>query len=341
MRCFADFVLDSDVCLKQGANPLVLRCPADSFTLTLANAEHDSSLLKSVLSAHLVFEAPSFENVRELAFEKIAEAMNSLTFVTNRKFSVVLLKRIIDWTPGIVDRKAIIFVEVPEWDVAEPQLDQNFIDTARRLLAMSSGSEQHEAMRWYRRAIQATVLEEQFSYFWFALEITAERLKGSEKVPSKCPHCQSALYCEACDKHPVHARYAGDAIKQLIERVHPEDSDEVFKTLQKIRHTLAHGGLISHVIDDLPCSGEQALNKLAFVTWQAISNMFSKPDPDPNTPLDFGYVDNFARRKIVGGAHMVIGMGGDPNNPDIKDVPKVDLSVRQLDDRDRVPDAAR
>jgi hypothetical protein len=200
-----------------------------------------------------------------------------------------------------------------------------------RLLAMSSGPEQHEAMRWYRRAIQAEVFEEQFSYFWFALEIIAERLKGSEKVPSKCPHCNGALFYEACGKHPVHTRYAGEAIKQLIERVHPENPDEVFKTLQKIRHTLAHGGQISSVIDDLPCSQEQALNKLAFVTWNAISGMFSKPDPDPSAPLDFGLVENFARRKIVGSAHVVVGMGGDPEKPNIEDFPKVDLSLNRTE----------
>ncbi len=332
MRCFADFILDSDLCLYQRANPIVLKCPNDSFTLTLANAEQDATLPNSVLSAHLVFEAPSFENIRELAFEKIAEALNVLAFATNRKFFVILLRRIIDWTPGIADRQAIIFIEAPEWDVAEPQLTQEFVDTAQRLLAMSSGSEQHEAMRWYRRGIQAELLEEQFSYFWFALEIIAERLKGSEKVASKCPHCNGALFCEACGKHPVHTRYAGEAIKQLIERVHPENSGEVFGTLQKIRHTLAHGGQISSVIDDLPCTKEQALNKLAFVTWNAISIMFSKPDPNPDAPLDFGLVENFARRKIVASAHVVVGMGGDPERPNIKDFPKVDLSLNRTGD---------
>jgi hypothetical protein len=279
------------------------------------------------VSAHLVFDAPSFEDVRELALEKIAEALNILTFVTNRNFSVILLKRVIDWTPGIVKRQALIFVEAPEWDLAEPELSQKFIDTAQRLLAMSSRSEQHEAMRWYRRAIRAEVFEEQFSYFWFALEIIAERLKGSEKVASKCPHCNGALFCEACGKHPFHTRYAGEAIKQFVERVHPENSDEVFKTLQKIRHTLAHGGQISSVIGDLPCSEGQALNKLAFVTWSAIYMMFGKPDPVPDAPLDFGLVENFARRKIIGSAHVVVGMGGNPENPSINDFPRVDFTV--------------
>jgi hypothetical protein len=48
MRCFADFILDSDLCLEQGATPLVLKCPNDSFALTLANAEHDPALPQSV-----------------------------------------------------------------------------------------------------------------------------------------------------------------------------------------------------------------------------------------------------------------------------------------------------
>jgi hypothetical protein len=56
--------------------------------------------------------------------------------------------------------------------------------------------------------------------------------------------------------------------------------------------------------------------------------MFNKADPNPDAPLDFGLVENFARRKIVGGAHVVVGMlGGDPENPDIKAFPKFDLSV--------------
>jgi hypothetical protein len=111
--------------------------------------------------------------------------------------------------------------------------------------------------------------------------------------------------------------------------VHPENSGEVFKTLQKIRHTLAHSGQISSVIDDLPCSEEEALNKLAFVTWNAIGKMFSQPDLDPSAPLDFGLVENFSRRRIVGSAHVVVGMGGDPEKPNIKDFPKVDLSLNR------------
>jgi hypothetical protein len=101
MRCFADFVLDSDLCLEPTANALTLNGPAGSFLLTLSNAEHDPMLPKSVLIAHLVFEAPKFDkNLRDLALAKLSECLTFLTYTTNRKFEVIFLKRIIDWTPG-------------------------------------------------------------------------------------------------------------------------------------------------------------------------------------------------------------------------------------------------
>jgi hypothetical protein len=59
--------------------------------------------------------------------------------------------------------------------------------------------------------------------------------------------------------------------------------------------------------------------------------MFSKPDPNPDAPLDFGLVENFSRRKIVGSADIVVGMGGDPDDPNIADFPKFDLSVSRTD----------
>jgi hypothetical protein len=327
MRCLADFVLDSDLCLKENSGPFTLDSQDGSYSVIFSNAEHDPALLDSVLSAQLIFEAASIEEAREPAQRKISEALNFLTYATNRKFVLRALKRIVDWTPGLVQRQVLIYVETPEWDVAEPALDNIFLDTAQRLMAMGAGEIQQTAMRWYRLAIQSENIEEQFSYFWFALEIAAEALKGTEKVPSKCPKCQSPLLCEKCGEHPTHRRYSGEAIQQVIQLVHPTGSDEVFKTLQLIRHTLMHGGRIASILDQLPCDEQEATNKLSYVTWNAISRMFNKADPSPEQSMTFGYVDNVVRRKIVGSAHVVVGMPGDPNNPRISDFPKINFEV--------------
>lgn len=261
MLCLADFVLDSDLCLAADAAPLALRDPGGSFSLTLLNADKSAGPTTAVLSAQLTFDANAFDReLRDVAYSKLFDILNGLAFTTSRKFSIVRLKRLIDWTPGLVERDAIIYHDTPEWDLAEPALDQ-FLDTAERLFAMNSGAEQNTAMRWYRLALQAAVLEEQFSYFWFALEISAEAMKGKDKVPSKCPRCQAKLFCETCKDYPLHRRYAGEAIQQVVETVHPDNAEEIFKTLQLIRHTLMHGGRISSLQGQLPCTDQEAVNK--------------------------------------------------------------------------------
>ncbi|MEJ1962944.1 MAG: methylamine utilization protein MauJ [Gammaproteobacteria bacterium] len=311
---------------------MTLNAPDADFQLVLSDMPEGHDLPNAVLSAQLIFECASFEAIREKAFNKLAFALNALAFATNRKFMMKRLKRVIDWTPGIVERQAIIYAEIPEWDVAEPALDDRYVQTAERFMSMQSGEEQQRAMRWYRLAIQAENVEEQFSYFWFALEIAAQSLKGPEKVPSKCPHCRGPLHCEACKKIPFHRQYAGEAIHKMVERIHPEDADEVFETLSLVRHTLMHGGRISSVASELPCTQEQVLNKVAFVTWQAIGYMFSKPDPleSEDQPFNCGYVENVVRRTMVASTHVSTTLlRGDPDNPQLVDFPEIKTELTQ------------
>jgi hypothetical protein len=329
MQCLADFIIDSDLCLAPDTDPLTLQGPGRAFSLTLSNAGKTAEVPDAALSAQLIFEASAFDKgLGDVAYDKLSEILNCLAFTTSRKFTVKRLKRLIDWTPGLEERDAIIYHDTPEWDSAEPALDARFLDTAERLLAMNSGEDQTTAMRWYRLAIQAEVLEEQFSYFWFALEIAAEAMKGKDKIPSKCPRCQGKMFCETCKDYPLYRRYAGEAIQQVVETVHPTDAEQVFKTLQLIRHTLMHGGRISSIRNQLPCTEQEAVNKLALVTWQAISRMFTNHDPRADEPLNFGYCDNLVRRTLTFGVHMKTTLvGGDANNPQLANFPHVQIDA--------------
>lgn len=331
MRCLADFSLTSDLCLPDGAAPVSLVAP-DGSTLTISNAGSNEAEPTGVLSAQLVFDAHAFDaGLRTMALSRMGQMLNCLAFTTSRQFAVHFLKKIVDWTPGLTMRDAIVYAESDEWDMAEPALVPEYIDTASRFLAMHGGEAQHAAMRWYRLALQAKVMEEQFSYFWFGLEIVATTLKDKVKVASKCPHCHGPLFCKACDLEPTHRRYPGEAIQHLVEQIHPQDSKAVFGALQKIRHTLMHGSRIADIESELPCTGTQAVNKLCYITHQAIALLFDKPDPrgeDPEAEFTLGYVENICRRRIVGGMHVQVGMlPGDPQNPQIAEFPNVDVSV--------------
>jgi hypothetical protein len=340
MRCLADFILDSDLCLPVGAAPLMLNDPGGRFSFMLSNAsEAEHAIPEAVLSAQVIFETQlrfpdERREIDELAHRWLGEVLNVLVFTTNRKFVPRALKRLMDWTPGLIDRNAMIYTETPEWDLAEPELNADYIGTAERILSMQASPEHQAAMRWHRIAVQEGVLEQQFSYFWFALEIVAEAVKGTERVPNLCPRCRKPLYCEHCQTHPTHRRYPGEAIQELVRRVHPQQPDETFEVLQRIRHTLMHGGRIAD-IPDLPCTDQQAVNNLGVITWNAIALMASKAaDPRPDTPLTFGVPDHYVRRKLVATAHMKVRLPN-PDNPNIADFPVINFEAKYV--RTEVP----
>jgi hypothetical protein len=264
MRVLADFVVESDLCIPEQAAPLVIRSDLANAEATLTNIGAGSPEEAAELACRLVFDAPRFDEAQQVANETVVRTINCLAYATNRKFAVRHLLKLVEWDPGLKERQAVIFHHSPMDDRAQPELGAEFARTTERLMAMQSDPRQANAMRWYRLGIQSLNIEEQFSYFWFALEIAAQTLKRPEKVNSKCPQCHQKLYCETCQKHPTHRPFPADAIRQVVERVHPHNCAEVFETLQKMRHTLMHGERLEAVADELPCTEEQAVNKLAY-----------------------------------------------------------------------------
>ena len=107
MRCLADFILDSDLCLQQGVAPLTLTDPKERFTLTLSNAtDAEHAVPEAVLSAQVVFETdrtlPDQRNdIENIATDFLIEALNALAFVINAKLVLRMLRRLVDWTPGL------------------------------------------------------------------------------------------------------------------------------------------------------------------------------------------------------------------------------------------------
>lgn len=330
MRILADFTLESDLCLPQGHDPIVIHNQPRNTTLTLSNSPLGTDH-QAVLSAQVEFDVDDFANARDGAFVEVAEFMNSLTYATNRSFGKPKLAKVVDWTPGLQDRHAVIFQESPLDDRSEPALTAVFGETASKLLSIQSHDALPSALRWYRLGIGSRNLEEQFSYFWFALEITAEALKRPDRATDNCPRCRRPLYCENCQDHPTHRPYPAQAIKQLVERVVTGDAAEVFEVLQKIRHTLMHGARIDSIASELPCTPAQATHKLANVTWQALCLMFDKEKLAPGVQLAFGYVDSVVRHTVIAGVTIVARLPLDrEGQPQLTGFPQTQIEIQHL-----------
>lgn len=221
-----------------------------------------------------------------------------------------------------------------------PSLTSEYADSATRLLAMQSTfAAQATAMRWFRLGVSESNHEQQFNYFWFALEIVAQALKTTEKRNSQCPRCHGRLYCEACKTHPTHRPYPGEAIRDLVGRVDPAHGSDVFETLQKVRHTLLHGNRIESIVAELPCNPQQAVDTLARVTWWAIWLMFDKPDPAKDRDLALGYSDTVVRASLIASIHMETTLlpGADIDHPRLEDFPTPTLTMESLEPEGEKP----
>jgi hypothetical protein len=326
MEILADYQLSSDLRLPDGDPPMVISSEAHHFHATITNIGPEPQEEGS-LACRLVFEAPSFDDSEGLADQKVVKFINALTYTTNRKFAVVRLHKVIEWTPGIRQRRALLYQRVPLDHRAEPSFTSEFAQTAEYLLNRQSGDQQHSAMRWYRLGIQSDSPEEQFSYFWFALEIVAQVLKSTDRAPSKCPVCRGPLYCENCETHPTHRPYPGEAIRQVVARVQTENPDDVFETLQKIRHTVMHGDRLASIEHELPCTADQAVTKLAQITWNAIAALFDAPTAAVPDQLMFGHPETVLRHTLVARVSVMTELLSDHECPRIENFPNFNFSV--------------
>jgi hypothetical protein len=157
-----------------------------------------------------------------------------------------------------------------------PFFDERILRSIERLLQFDPPPAIRRALRWYRIGLNASLPEDQFIYFWFALEILAEYQKAPEKVTDNCPHCRSALYCETCDTHPTHRPYAKQAILALIKAVEPACEEETLEALDKCRNALMHGATLKEIESSLPKFDEHIVDVLGRILFKALVNQFPR-----------------------------------------------------------------
>jgi hypothetical protein len=321
-RFIAEFVLDSDIKLPEDAAPVEWVDPGGQFQIVFRNEKSGFSYIDEVVSAQLTFDAIDLDQAKERSQDLLASALNSLVWVSMSMVRQAKLIRVVDWDPGKVMRDAFIFSESPRIAVPEPILVPELIETAAALHAAQQNDRAQSALRWFRLGIGGSGIEEQFTYLWFALETAAEALKQPGKVRSKCPVCEGDLYCEVCNDHPEHRRFAADAIRDLIVAAYADEHSgrEAFKVLTKIRHTLMHGRRMASVESSLPYDTQRATNELAQIARDAIWKLSDFSGfKAKEMQLNIVDVQDVIRGRLIMAARVQTVYGSDPENPVLGD----------------------
>ena len=331
-RWLCDVLVESSLILPDGIEVLEHNYPESSCQVFIRRVS-DEVEQNEQLSIQIILEASDMNQAEEVADEELDKFLRLLSFVTSSPYRLSRKLYLIDWTPGKSMRDVWVYKEQPHenaWKALHPGL----MNTIETLQTWGIPKFLERAVRWYASGVRAKILEDQYQYFFFAIELLAAEIEKVGPVPDKCQKCGSDLFCKTCNEVPTHQPFAAQAIQMLFERVgvDGQTSEQFFK----VRHALMHGRDRFDIENslkklDTEASFHDLVDKIGRVAWVGILNAFQKP-PGKHRP-EFLEVSTFVNWTATLKVHMQVGMPGDPNGPKYEDItlPTVSLEIAERD----------
>ncbi len=306
MECVANFEVKSELSVLADDRILRIKHPKGLYRARIQNIPRTVYTTPFLLSLHIYFDAPSLDEAKDISEECLVDCLNMLAFASGSRFELHRIRQLVDVTTSGQDgmRDVRLWSDSIEYEDPEPYLDEEMVKSIQRLLEFDAPPSIRRALRWYRLGINETIPDDQFMYFWFALEIVAEFQKSSEKVPDRCPQCQSPLFCEACGVNPVHKPYAKQAIEELLRSADKECSNETIERLHKTRNGLMHGSTLKEIEASLPQPHEEIVDILARLLWKSLALQFPRNMFDGT--LVIGAPSTYVRQRYDAVAHLSI-----------------------------------
>ena len=282
---------------------LILRInhPKGAYRARLKNIPRTVYTTPFLLSLHLYFDAPSLKDAKGVADAHLVDCMNMLAFTTGSRFLRHRIRQIVEVEPAGAMRNIMMWSDSIEYEDPQPFLDESIMRSIERLSEFDVPPAIRRAMRWYRLGINSQVPDDQFTYFWFAIEIVAEFQKSTEKVPNR-QKCRSPLYCETCQTHPTHRPYPKQAIRALLKAVDPSCDDATVDLLDQTRNSLMHGATLKEIEGSLRQPHEQIVDVLGHLLWKALVHQFPREMFDGK--LSMGVPTTYVHRTMHAVAHI-------------------------------------
>jgi hypothetical protein len=241
IRC--DFHVATDLVLPVKAPDVTLRGP-NNLTCKLHNGAVDKDGHVSELIAVVVAEVTSMDRAENELRGLLASQLDLFAFVVQSRFQILSPIRAIEWEPRLKKRHGRIFHEQDPYYPPAPDLAPEFGTSINQLNDATLPDYVRAALKLFRYGLLGRYPEDQFMYFWLAVEILAENSKGAEAIAIPCGKCGRPLVCE-CGAQVVRKPMPKDAINQLISNIGwpPEFSKPLFDA----RNALMHGASVETV----------------------------------------------------------------------------------------------
>lgn len=341
-RWRVDFRVKSDLVLAKDEAKVIFTAPDNTHEIFLftkrRDGKHEADEL--FLSAHVILEDDNQEKASDKAEDYLRQFLEVLSITTSTFYRIEQRLLVADWSPGLDMRPFWYFATFPNPQVPKHALGQAHIDTVKKLLQNQIPRAVRLAMRWWKLGASARTTEEQFQYFWYALEILADHAKPSDKISSKCQVCKDDLFCRTCNNVPLHRPFPKQAIKILVHKHVRGKTDQFFDLIDRARNMLLHGLDPDQIEGELKIKWNELSDALGQVTRKALLRAVvdlrteEMTQPDRLELFETNTFAHYDMATMVGGA-----MGSayaDPNNPQIEEFqPTFTLSMNAREEPGR------
>lgn len=333
-RWRVDFPVKSDLVLKKDESEVIFVSPDGTHEIHLftKRGEGKHAADELYLSAHVLLEDEDPQQAGDRAEQYLRLFLEVLSIVTCGYFRIQQRTLVADWSPELTMRKLLYYKTFPNPHVPMYAIGKKEIDSAKTLMASPVPLAISMALKWWRLGASAGSPEEQFQYFWFALEILAEHQKPSDKVSSKCQACHDDLFCRKCNNVPLHRPYPKQSIKLLINKHVTGDTDHFFDVVDEARNRLLHGDDPEAIERDLKVKWERISDGLGKATYAALISALlnnSAAKATEKTQLSLIQTNTFAHYDVIVAIDGAMGCShADPMNPKIQEFePTLDVKM--------------
>lgn len=321
-----DLEVESHATLASGLHELQSRDGA--VAVFVKSSETKSSAESTILEVQLVFDASSIDEAKEKSLEVAKEFLRAWTFATSMSFRISVLKRVVDWSPGLRQRDCVQFSNHPGFDRPYAVLDNEVLGSAIRLLNSDLTATLRRAIRWHSNGVTSEYTDDQFYYFWLAIELIAIETKAPEPVNDACPKCRGPLHCNTCGNTPTHKPYPKQAIRALFKKYVSDFPDKFFDDADAVRNAMMHGEDLTAIEQSRGIKLERIVNALGHLSWSALlSTLMSRLAAAGQTgTLPVLQTNLFVHYQLNVGLNMTV-QTRDPDNPSLVDLPKIEVSL--------------
>lgn len=310
-------------------SPDIFKHRTESVEIHVANLRVQQGVVPAILLATVYLDGELIDTAIDGALEHLREYLHHLTFVTNCMFQPLRLCRAIDWTPGLVQRQCIVYSELFGQPDLPVELPEGIFETANFLQASETSPAFKRALRWFASGIAAEQIDDQFQYFWLAIEVLSTLEKSTVKVANLCPKCRGELSCTACNQVPTHKRYPAQHIEALFNKfIVNSDHAALFEDASGVRHALAHGDDLDEIEANGGVAAKHVVDIIGKLAWTALLHYFQVAPKPGLEPLRATLLqpNTFMHNVSQGGANLMV-TSRDPEKPCLSDFPAVDISM--------------